>query len=242
METTAGFVPAGAWSLLDVGCGTGEFLRILGGLRPELRLTGLERSSAAVLAGTGASPLLRGSVSELPFTDRSFDVVSALEVIEHLPIGDYRPALAEIARVARRNVLVSVPYREQRQNVVCPACGCAFNPNHHVRSFDDSSFGMLLPGFHVVEQKVVTVDDYLFGPTLRAAYRLVTRRRNMPPTALCPQCGFTSPSSGSPARSGVPERARRVRSGLKRYRTRLPRRAHPNWIIVLYERSGRSEG
>ena len=49
----------------------------------------------------------RASVYELPFADASFDLVVCCEVLEHLDTPDR--ALAEIARVARRAVIVSTP-------------------------------------------------------------------------------------------------------------------------------------
>jgi SAM-dependent methyltransferase len=47
------------------------------------------------------------SAYELPFDDKSFDCVCALEVLEHLERP--RDALTEIARVARKALLLSVP-------------------------------------------------------------------------------------------------------------------------------------
>lgn len=87
-------------SLLDAGCGEGEMLRrraLPAGLRPVL----LDRNPDT------AAHLL-GSVTALPFASRSFDVVTCLEVLEHL--DDPAAAIYELARVARRAVVVSVPH------------------------------------------------------------------------------------------------------------------------------------
>ena len=87
-------------SLLDAGCGEGEMVRrgvVAAGVRTVL----LDRnpdSAARVI----------GSVDALPFPSRSFDVVTCLEVLEHL--HDPTDAVRELARVARRAVVVSVPY------------------------------------------------------------------------------------------------------------------------------------
>ena len=51
-----------------------------------------------------------GSVVDLPFPDRSFDVVGCFEVLEHLPGDLPRRALSELARVARQAVVLSVPH------------------------------------------------------------------------------------------------------------------------------------
>ena len=43
----------------------------------------------------------------LPFADNSFDIVVSSEVLEHVP--DYKTAIAEIARVCKHLVIVTVP-------------------------------------------------------------------------------------------------------------------------------------
>lgn len=50
-----------------------------------------------------------GSVLELPFADKSFDAACCFETLEHLPWKDFPKALAELTRVARRWVLLSLP-------------------------------------------------------------------------------------------------------------------------------------
>ncbi|HVT75476.1 MAG TPA: class I SAM-dependent methyltransferase, partial [Acidimicrobiales bacterium] len=77
---------------------------------PGAELVGLDLPDVELMeAWDGVeSRMVQGSALALPFADRSFDLVLAIEVLEHLP--DPRQALREIARVASGAVVLSVPW------------------------------------------------------------------------------------------------------------------------------------
>lgn len=83
------------------------------GLRPRLPIEGTRFVDISVRAldilGARGGQVTLSEVTAIPLPDASFDLVCALDVVEHVDDGD--GALAEIARLARpgANVLLSVP-------------------------------------------------------------------------------------------------------------------------------------
>lgn len=103
-------------SLLDIGSGRGTFLWPLLDAFPHLPVTAVDADPrrAELLAAVQAGGLERltgrqADATALPFPDRSFDVVTLLEVLEHIP--DAESALAEAVRVCERALLITVPSR-----------------------------------------------------------------------------------------------------------------------------------
>ena len=100
-------------SFLDAGCGEGFVARRVIDAVPGISLTGCDVSQTALEIAAAANPegrFVAGSVVDLPFPDRSFDVVGCFEVLEHLPDDLPRKALSELSRVARQAVVLSVPH------------------------------------------------------------------------------------------------------------------------------------
>ncbi len=94
-------------SVCDVGCGTGALLRRIREARPEIaRLTGVDFvvDDAAAIDGVH---YVAARIEDLPFADGAFDTVVCTHVIEH--VLDYRQAIAELRRIARRRVIIVVP-------------------------------------------------------------------------------------------------------------------------------------
>jgi len=99
-------------SILDVGCGEGvltyEWAERLG----DRRIVGIDLDDPKLQAewDRRRRPNLEYRVEEatnLSFADDEFDMASAVEVLEHVP--DPERTVAEMARVAKRWLLVSVP-------------------------------------------------------------------------------------------------------------------------------------
>jgi glycosyltransferase involved in cell wall biosynthesis/predicted TPR repeat methyltransferase len=96
-------------SCLEVGCAKGE---LVGELRRRgVECVGTDLSHYSVAAGsqelTGRA-LAAASIADLPFPDDTFDLVVAIEVLEHVPIELVEPALRELWRVSRHHVFVTV--------------------------------------------------------------------------------------------------------------------------------------
>jgi SAM-dependent methyltransferase len=96
--------------LLDVGSGSI-------GLAPwvcgRFKVTAADAHFDDYGATTGPSGIadrsILADVRELPFEDRSFDAVVALDLLEHVPPADRAKALGELARVTRLRLIVACP-------------------------------------------------------------------------------------------------------------------------------------
>ena len=85
------------YTLLDAGCRTMALKPLLKGCK--------EYFGTDLVASEGV--LQCDLESKLPFDDNSFDVVTALDVLEHL--DNPHQALQELIRIARKSVLISLP-------------------------------------------------------------------------------------------------------------------------------------
>lgn len=80
---------------------------------------------------------------ELPFASGAFDIVTMVEVLEHLP--DLPRALNEIRRVGLGGVLVlTVPFEQKIPRVLCPSCHVEFPVDGHLHSFSAQKLHALL--------------------------------------------------------------------------------------------------
>ena len=90
-------------SILEVGVGDSVFGRYLKEV--------LKIQYTSVDIDPELFPDVVGDIEHLPFPDRSFDTACAFEILEHLPLTNVSIALAELHRVTKERVFVSVPDR-----------------------------------------------------------------------------------------------------------------------------------
>ncbi len=93
--------------LLDLGCGTGSFLREVKANWPRLNVTGLDLSSPYLavarwaLAEWSRTRLVEGAAETMPFAHGEFDVVTCIYLFHELPPRVRRAVAREIRRVLR---------------------------------------------------------------------------------------------------------------------------------------------
>ena len=100
----------GARTALDVGCATGLVVEVLRELGVDAQGCDVSRFAVGNPSPGAAGHLHVGDLLDrLPFEDGAFDVVTALETLEHLPPDRVDQALAELRRVCRGAVYATIP-------------------------------------------------------------------------------------------------------------------------------------
>jgi ubiquinone/menaquinone biosynthesis C-methylase UbiE len=130
-------------NVLDAGCGEGYVLDFISRRNPDLKLVGVDLSEQAVQYAKEhfgqRAEFRKGSVYKLPFSDKSFDTVVCSEVLEHL--DDAGRAIAELRRVARKAVVITVPREPYFQWLNNAAQWLGISPDpEHVNFWDKGGF------------------------------------------------------------------------------------------------------
>jgi len=92
--------------LLDIGCGPGISLKIA--QKHGIEAFGIDIAENCKQYWNGSRTLSIASANNLPFTSGTFDVVSAWDVLEHIPEQAIDQTLKEIKRVSKLEGLQSV--------------------------------------------------------------------------------------------------------------------------------------
>jgi len=175
-----------------------------------------------------------GDLTRLPYPDNSFDVVFCTEVLEHIPALE--EAVREIKRVAKRCILIGVPYKQDIHvgRVTCPKCDKVSPPWGHVNVFDEHRLEELFQPFRVAQQALTGVNQ---SKTNAVATWLTDLGKN--PYGVygaeqrCLYCG--SSLETEPTRTFIHKVWGSLGTRIMRAHSALSK-PHPNWIHIVFER------
>jgi SAM-dependent methyltransferase/uncharacterized protein YbaR (Trm112 family) len=155
-------IPSGKGRVLDMGCGNAW-------LAAALCPRGMEVWSADISTDNPTKALHRypfdnhfavvADAFHLPFREYTFDVVLAVEIIEHVP--DPAAFVAALLRVLRPGgqLIITTPYREQIQYSLCVHCNHPTPHNAHLHSFDEQALRRLLPAGKVEKVRIFSFSN-----------------------------------------------------------------------------------
>ena len=128
-------------SICDLGCGNGELLLNLDNEKYDLYGADLSDKRVSRLVSHGINAV-SSRVEKIPFDDRTMDVVSCLECLEH--VFDPTMVLKEIERVLKPGgrLLISVPYQANCESET------------HVRQWDERRLFSLLEEKFEIENMI----------------------------------------------------------------------------------------
>ena len=121
-------------SLLDVGVGLGQFVNAMASRKKFERIVGVDISRHSLfLEVFEGFTMDYSSIESLPYGDDEIDVVTCMETIEHIPDAIFEKGVAELRRVCKKQLIVTVPFREETLS------------KGHVRRFDFADLERLFP-------------------------------------------------------------------------------------------------
>jgi SAM-dependent methyltransferase len=168
----------GNMRILDVGCGTGATLKMIGDLGAAI---GIDASPEALhfCRRRGIESLARGTAQALPTGPESVDVVLALDLLEHLQ--DDRAAAREFARVLRPGgvLIATVPALPELWSEHDEALA-------HVRRYRAARLRSILSDADFRIERLSYAITGLLAPIalLRLVQRVLPRKRGAPQTAF----------------------------------------------------------
>jgi len=98
--------------VLDVGCAYGYLVRRLREL--DVKAHGIDISDYAMKKHV--CDIIHGDARYLPFRSNIFDLVLAIELIEHIPAEFENQLLDELTRVAKKMIAIRTPFKTEKED------------------------------------------------------------------------------------------------------------------------------
>jgi ubiquinone/menaquinone biosynthesis C-methylase UbiE len=243
IQITMSFIKDDVQSVLDAACGNGIFTNYLVKQRPDLKVVGFDRSEQA-LKYVKAEKFV-ASIDQIPMPDKSFDCVIAHDVIEHLPVEAYEKALGELSRIAKKYIIIGVPFCEkiEENTTRCPSCRSVFNYDLHLRSFNDATLKYLFQRFGFSNKVIRSCHkvSYFLGQKMYTRYfhpEIYNKFRS----PICPICGYRNEQlvkensliANSVEQNGEVSQKKGLKSII---RMLWPKNSFNYEVVALYERN-----
>ncbi len=173
-------------TVLDVGCRDGRLLNLLG---ERYETMGMDIGEESLQKVRGMTRV--GSIDEIPFQDKSFDLTLCTEVLEHLPDDVMYKGIEELKRVTKKYIIVSVPHEENlvKGYIQCDQCRMVHHESGHLRSFSHEGLLKLFTGWKEMNGEVFGEKE---AKGMEWLYHLLHYTGNgwcNPTLDLCPYCG-----------------------------------------------------
>ena len=230
IDTTLSLLPAETKTVLDIGCGSGQ---LTNRLRNNLKVTGLDISLTA-LNNIEVNKVCASS-ENLPFPDRTFDLIICTELIEHLPKKAYLKTLREIRRVAKNHVILGVPLDENLKfsQDLCYNCGKVFHINYHQRAFSLNYLRNIFhPDFKEIKSLTCGLEKIYYNNillTIKQRLGGVWLRKD---TTICNFCGAQQQYLGTKEKNAISWFCD-IQNKKLRGRIKNPQLSH---AVILYRR------
>jgi SAM-dependent methyltransferase len=221
-------LPHGRKSVLEIGARDGYISRLLAERFDEVTALDLEKPTFQFPRVTTVA----GDVTRLQFPDNAFDCVLCTEVLEHIPA--LQQACRELVRVARREIIIGVPFRQDTRlgRTTCRQCGKVNPPWAHINTFDEQRLAALFPGVTIQAKTFVGTNNEITNSLSMALMDMAgnpwgTYDQEEP----CIHCGaaLVAPNGRSlmsRVYSGVAVRLNRLQASTSR--------PHANWIHIVF--------
>jgi len=164
----------GPGSVLDVGAYLGDFLKLAQKDGRKIYATEVNDVRVALIdsifgENTAVLGFRNGHLDQ--FESNSIDNVVCMETIEH--VIDDKYAISELCRVARSKVVLTVPFREKLQTVLCTHCN-QYTPHHgHQHRYDYEAFSKLIPS----DWRISLEKDFV-KPVVRLIHPVIRRMKS----------------------------------------------------------------
>jgi len=153
IESLLRLLPKGRQTVLDLGARDGYISQFLVNYFDEVTALDLVQPEIRMERVTG----VQGDARDLQYPDNSFDTVVCAEVLEHILPAFLPRVCSEISRVAKYDVVIGTPYRQDTRfgRVTCQNCGAVNPPWGHINKMDEKKILSLFPSLIPVAKEFV---------------------------------------------------------------------------------------